>query len=411
VVAATLDPIVRWFSPPLPASTPSARRARALWMVSWSFFGVLTVLLAAAIAVTPATFARRGTSIIMVGLLVLILHAFNRRGRTDAASWMLVLGLVAIVTQRAWYTGGVHAPVSMFYILFVLIGAGVLGVRGSMVTALACMVSATLLTGAELAGWIPGADPGTTAVAFVNVTLSIAGTLLCLKLLLRQAEEVATDDLVKMFVHDMRSPLTVVMARLTMLRAEMTDGSDIAEHSDAAMAETMRLSRMANNLLDISRLEVSGLPIVRTPTDVAGLARKVVHALAALDPECHIEVDAPEPAVCECDSELIQRLIENLVSNAIRYAPPGGHIDVAVSSTPGWVRFTVTDDGPGVPRDLRERIFERYFAGGTRARNGHHSLGLGLAFCKLAVEAHGGRIRIEDAMPRGSVFVVELPRK
>jgi len=409
MVTAALSPIVQWFGSPHLASTPSARRARALWMISWSFFGVLTIVLATMIVATPETLVRRGTSIVMVGVLVLILHAFNRRGRTDVASWMLVLGLVAIVTQRAWHTGGIHAPVSLFYILFILIAAGVQGVRGSMLAALACVVSATFLTGAQLAEWIPGRDPQSTAVAFLSVTLAIAGTLLCLTLLLRQAQQLATDDLVKMFVHDMRSPLTVVMARLSMLRAEIADGSESAEHSDAAMAEAMRLNRMANNLLDISRLEASELLLERVPTDVAGLARNIVHALGALDPTVQMEVDARAPVVCACDPELIRRLIENLVSNAMKHTLPGEQIVVRVASLPTCVRLEVTDSGPGIPKAMRGRIFERYSSSGMRARNGHHSVGLGLAFCKLTVEAHRGRIWIEDASPRGTVFVVEIP--
>ncbi len=410
MVIATPQSFIEWFAAPQLESAASTRRARSLWMIAWTFFGLVAVMLAAAIVATPATLERRGISILMVGVLVLVLHGLNRRGRTAIGSWVFVLGLTAIVTQRAWYTGGIHAPVALFYMMFVLIAAGLLGIRGTVVVALACITSATLLTGGELAGWLPpAARGGSTAAAFVAIALSLAVTVLCLTLLLRDAEQLAAEDLVHMFVHDMRSPLTVVMARLTMLRADVVDSTESLGHAEAAMAEAMRLNRMANSLLDITRLQNAHLRIHRSPTDLAQLARDVVRRMGAMDPSRRIEVDAGAPVVCECDQELLRRIIENLVSNALKHTPGGGHIIVRVISGEGSVRLSVHDEGPGIAKDARAGAFARYSARGTRARSGHHSAGLGLAFCKLAVAEHGGRIWIEDAEPHGSVFIVELP--
>jgi signal transduction histidine kinase len=404
------SPIVGWFGPPRMTSAESTRRARALWSISWSFFGLLAVLLTVASMITPSTAARRAASIGSVGALVILLHVLNRIGRTALASWLLVFGLIVIVTQRAWGVGGVHAPVAIFYIMFVLMGAGLLGVRASVVVAFACVASATLLAGAERAGWIdPFRSAGSWSEAYIAVVLALGVTLLCLTLLMRQAEDQGRDDLVNMFVHDMRSPLTVVMANLSMLREDLADQPEFVEHADAAMAETIRVNRMANNLLDISRLEASRLPLQRTPTDVAQVARNVTRALGALDPTRQITLHARMPVVCECDAELIRRIIENLVSNAIKHTASGGHILVEVSSRPACVHIAVEDDGPGVPEHARDRIFERYSAAGMHTRTGAHSVGLGLAFCKLATAAHGGNIRVEDVAPRGSRFIVELP--
>ncbi|HEY4216718.1 MAG TPA: HAMP domain-containing sensor histidine kinase [Gemmatimonadaceae bacterium] len=360
---------------------------------------------------TPSSIGRRMISIALVSLLVVILHEFNRRGRTAFASWVLILGLTAIVTQRAWQTGGVHAPVALFYMMIVLMGVGLLRVQGGVVAALACVVSAMLLAGAEVAGWlvVPAPQVSTPTEPLIAAILAVAVTGLCLTLLFRQAEDVATEDLVNMFVHDMRSPLTVVMARLSMLQSEVPHGSELAEHADAAIAEAMRLNRMANNLLDVSRFAGTSLALHRTPSDASKLARNVAHALGALDPSRHIEVRAPVPVMCQCDPEILRRIIENLISNAIKHTARGGHIVVEVSHGSACVRISVEDDGPGVPQNARELIFERYSAKGMLAHNGHHSVGLGLAFCKLATAAHGGRIWVEDAQPRGSRFVVELP--
>ena len=409
-MTAPAQSLIGWFSPPVLSSAEATRRARSFWVLAWSFFGLLAVMLSAAIIATPATFERRATSIVMVGMLVLLLHALNRRGRTEVASWILVLGLTGIVTQRAWYTGGIHAPVALYYVIFVLLAAGLLGIRGSILTALACVVSATLLAGVGLAGWLPPPPPGgSMAVAFVAITLGLAVTLLSLTLLLRERELLTTEDLVTMFVHDIRSPLTVVMARLNMLREDVADGTESAEHADAAMADAMRISRMANNLLDIGRLEAARLPLERRPMDIGDLARSVVRSLRAVDPTRRLDVIARVPVVCDCDAELLRRVIENLVSNALKHTPPEGHVLVRVASGDGCVRLSVQDEGSGIPKDSRERIFERYSASGMRAQSGHHSVGLGLAFCKLAVGAHGGRIWVENAVPHGSTFIVELP--
>jgi K+-sensing histidine kinase KdpD len=275
---------------------------------------------------------------------------------------------------------------------------------------LACIASATFLVGAEIAGWIipsSGAEP--PAEAYIAVLLALGVTLLCLTLLLRHAEDLARDDLVNMFVHDMRSPLTVIMANLAMLRDDLADQPQFGEHTDAAMAETIRVNRMANNLLDISRLEASRLPLQRAPVDVTEIARNVTRALGALDPNRQIGVRARMPVVCECDAELVRRIIENLVSNAIKHTTAGANILVEVSSSTACVRVAVQDDGPGIPRDSRDQIFRRYSATRMSTKTGAHSVGLGLAFCKLAVAAHGGKIWIEDAIPRGCRFVVELP--
>jgi K+-sensing histidine kinase KdpD len=245
---------------------------------------------------------------------------------------------------------------------------------------------------------------------YIVVAVGVSVAILCLTLLLRKVEDPGHEDLVNMFVHDMRAPLTVVMANLSMLREDVADSSESAENVDAAMAAALRVNRMANNLLDISRLEASRLPLQRSPTDIAEVARTVTRAMAALDPSRHIEIRARKAVVCVCDGELMRRIIENLVSNAIKHTDPCGHIVVQVSSETACVRVSVEDDGPGIPEESRDRIFERYSASSIQTRTGAHTVGLGLAFCKLAAAAHGGKIWVERVVPNGSRFVVEVPQ-
>jgi K+-sensing histidine kinase KdpD len=245
----------------------------------------------------------------------------------------------------------------------------------------------------------------------VAVALTLSMGILFFTRFRRRRDNKARADLVNMFVHDMRAPLTVVMAHLSMLREDVADDSESVENADAAMAAALRVNRMANNLLDISRLEASRLPLRRRRTDIAQVARSVTRAMAALDPSRRIEVHARTAVMCECDAELMRRIIENLLSNAIKHTDPGGHIAVQADSSTACVRVAVEDDGPGIPEESRARIFDRYSAKSLETRAGAHTVGLGLAFCKLAVAAHGGKIWVERVVPNGSRFVVEVPER
>ncbi len=408
----TLPRALRWFAAPVLGSPEASRRARALWKLQWSFFGVVVSLFGVATVLMPETIERRGVSILAIAALTLVIHALNRGGRTNLASWLLVLGLTAVLTQRAWITGGVHSPVDVFYLLFVLMAGGLLGTRGSVVTAAVCLLCAiALAVGAPTEFAAPIAGPRLIAVYLLVIVLGLAGTLVALTLLLKQARRSATDDLIQMFVHDMRSPLTVITASLSLLREDAPNGSEMAEHVDAANANATRLNELANNFLDVHRMEAGSMPVRRAPTDVAALARDVVAGLRVLSPTRQMEVRATRPAVCDCDPQLVRRVIENLLGNAIKHTPAGTSVRIDVSANDEHVQVAVRDEGPGIQADVRARLFERYSASGIASDRGAHSAGLGLAFCALAVKAHGGSIRVENGEPRGSVFVVELPTR
>jgi signal transduction histidine kinase len=226
---------------------------------------------------------------------------------------------------------------------------------------------------------------------------------------LQQLEQLR-DDLVHMVVHDMRSPLTVLAGHLTLLQGEADKlSSDAADDLRAAMLGAQSLERMANDLLDVSRMEEGQMPLNLAQHDLFELAAKVQGSMRGFERGRKIELAASPPLPVTCDAGLLQRVLENLVSNAIKHAPSGGQVHIELSSTPERARLCVCDDGPGVPIEERQHIFEKFAAIATRKANGYHSAGLGLAFCKLAIEAHGGSIGVEDAEPRGSRFWFEIP--
>jgi signal transduction histidine kinase len=215
------------------------------------------------------------------------------------------------------------------------------------------------------------------------------------------------DDLVGMIVHDMRSPLTVLITQLQLLRMDLS--GETGQSVDDALRGARQLSDLANALLDVRRMEEGKMPLKRTRVDLGKVAADVRAALAQLEPDRVIELNVAGTVVASCDEGLVRRVIENLVSNGIKHTPDGAALRIEVTSANGRVRVAVHDRGPGVPPAARERIFEKFGAVAVRHDRSYHSVGLGLAFCKLAVEAHGGAIGVQDGTPKGSVFAFELP--
>ena len=399
----------RWFAPPELANPDLRRRARALWLASWPFLGVVILLLGIAVIVEPLTLPRRAVTMAAVTILIAVLHAISRAGRPTLASWLLVLGLTAIVTQRAWITGGIHAPVAGFYVLFIVMAGALLGVRGALVTAAACFVGAVALTMGTAFDWLtPRPGAGSVAGAFVFADLAIGlGMVVSLASARTRRDGLAVETL-QMFAHDMRSPLQVVLAQLHSLREDVRGERE--RDVDDAIGGVTALHRLTNSLLDVGRLEAGRLPVRKSELDLSNLAQSVVKALRVLQPGRNVTVETDGDSACTCDPELTRRILENLVSNAMKHTPHDGRVRVVISSSRETMRFAVHDEGPGVPSAKRAGLFEPYSAEGLLSVTGQETSGLGLAFCRLAADAQGGSLRLEDGNPRGSVFVVSLPR-
>jgi signal transduction histidine kinase len=225
------------------------------------------------------------------------------------------------------------------------------------------------------------------------------------------------DDLTSMIVHDLRSPLTAILSGLYLLRevTHIADQSGIADEALTAAEQSCRkLLDLVNSLLDISKMEAGRMELVRKPTDLAKLVANTFDQLAPLAKDGNIALNSRIESGCQvlADVDKIGRVLTNLMDNALKFTPPNGQVTVRVEPMPdqaGFIRCAVRDTGPGIPPEHLERIFDRFVqapgGGGTR-----RGTGLGLAFCKLVVEAHGGHIWVESKEAEGSTFYFTLPR-
>jgi len=203
--------------------------------------------------------------------------------------------------------------------------------------------------------------------------------------------------------HELRTPLTSVLANLELL-ADALDGEE-RQAAASALRSSRRMRRLVADLLLLARSD-SGQERRLGPVDLAGVAVDAVSEAGVLSADHVVDVVAEPGLVVEGARDELHRVVLNLVENAINHTPPGTHIEVRVSASADRVDLTVQDDGPGVPPELRDRMFER-FVRSSGDRGG--STGLGLAIVRAVTEAHGGDVRLEDAEP-GARFVVSLPR-
>jgi two-component system, OmpR family, heavy metal sensor histidine kinase CusS len=217
------------------------------------------------------------------------------------------------------------------------------------------------------------------------------------------------DEMSALLVHDLKGPTSVMQLSLEYMESCAPQiAPDFRDVLRDARAATDRIERIVHNMLDVTRLEAGRLVLRTGPTRPAELFNLVAHwrAPVARRHGVHLELTASPDVLMEADVDLITRVIENVVDNALEHVPCGGRILMSAESHAGSTTILIGNDGPPVPADMRQRIFEKF---GQEGIGRPHNLGLGLYFCRLAVEAHGGRISVSD-QPLPAVFCMEFPR-
>jgi signal transduction histidine kinase len=220
------------------------------------------------------------------------------------------------------------------------------------------------------------------------------------------------EDMTGLLMHDLRNPLSVILARTDLLTKLGTPSPEqLARSVVAIRAEARRLDEMLLSLVDVARIEAGRLQLTRTDLDVHGLVDGVAEAYRALaqaqEKAIAVGVEVPAGTVVSAERDKLVRVLSNLVGNALKYSERGGHVELRVRATAGGIEFAVSDDGPGVSPEAREWLFQRLGqAGRDPQRPGTH---LGLYFCRLVVEAHGGTIGVDNRPARGVTFRFNLP--
>ena len=211
----------------------------------------------------------------------------------------------------------------------------------------------------------------------------------------------------ELIVHDLKGQITAVLANADLLSQDATSGQ--REMIDDIVAAAYHIDRTAKNLLDLSRAEEVEVTANIESFSLVALADEVVATVRAVARWTNIDlaVDVPSEPV-SADPELVRRLLQNLVHNAIKHAPEGSTVRIEANVDSDGLMLRVIDRGSGVPGEMTERIFERYATGEDRPRPDSH--GLGLAFCRLAAAAHGGRIWVESSDGEGATFCVRIPQ-
>ena len=227
--------------------------------------------------------------------------------------------------------------------------------------------------------------------------------------------EAVRDGLVHMIIHDMRSPLGVIQLNIEMAKMEasqlgQSDDLDLSLR-DAEQGASDVLG-MVNTLLDISRMEEGRMPLNTKPHDIGELIEKIGRLMTVKAEQFHVALSVEASSVTTSfDGELVERVLVNLVANAIKFSTPETSVRMLDEVDGDTLTVKVIDSGPGVPADYQEKVFEKFTQVDSIKERKKFSTGLGLTFCKMAVEAHGGQIGVESDGKNGSTFWFTLPMK
>jgi signal transduction histidine kinase len=224
---------------------------------------------------------------------------------------------------------------------------------------------------------------------------------------LRRLQELR-DNLTHMIVHDLRSPLTGILAAMELIGF---DTASLSPENQGALRMANKalddVISMINSMLDVSKIEAGELKPNLTECDLVEVVKEAAARLELLRGDRTVELACDRPCPARLDRDLISRVIQNLVGNAFKFTNKSGTVRLRIEQLPKRVRISVTDDGPGIAPEHHARIFEKF--GQAESIGPRAGTGLGLTFCRLAVQAHAGSIGVESEPGKGSVFWFELP--
>ena len=219
-------------------------------------------------------------------------------------------------------------------------------------------------------------------------------------------------SLVSMISHDLRTPLTTMRSVLTTVQdglygALNEDGSQAVNW---ALVSSDHMNSILANVLDVEKLDSVGLVPDKTETSSGKIVNEAVSLCRLYAEEAEVELTAnTESSLFHADEAKMIRILVNLITNAVKFSPPGGKVQVESHLNGIEIEFKVKDQGPGIAEEMQEAIFNRFQQAGLSKRRGKAGFGLGLAISKAFAEMHGGRLWVESDGKNGSVFVLRIP--
>jgi len=224
--------------------------------------------------------------------------------------------------------------------------------------------------------------------------------------------EALRDSLIHMIVHDLRTPLTSIIGGLETVEQSEYDREIAVEMLPMALTAAQELLEMVNTLLDINKMESGAMQPNLAEVDFAEVAREAVAQVQGLLAEYghELQTDIGTEGTVQADPDLLRRVVVNLLGNAIKFARSGGRIRLSARTDESGLTLSVADNGPGIPPEDQKRVFEKFGQAQSRQEGHKHSTGLGLTFCQMVAQAHGGRIWLDSKVGEGSTFHVRIPR-
>jgi len=231
----------------------------------------------------------------------------------------------------------------------------------------------------------------------------------------RRAEQAnrMKDDFLATLSHELRTPLNAIVGWAHILATHPSDPATTERAAATIHRNALAQNQLVSDLLDVSRIITGKLALKTRPVDLASVVGDAIETVSPAAENRHIRLHVmvdPDASPLKGDPDRLQQVVWNLVSNAVKFAPKGGQVQVRVARVGSHVEIGVADDGPGIPADLLPRVFERFWQADSSASRAHGGLGLGLAIVRHLVELHGGTVSAANrAEGSGAVFTVRLP--